>query len=140
MDKISTQEIDQVRGNYIYVCISLNDARTTAIWEAYPVPEEAIKGMYAAVRRPKFTVDIVDNLGDPITSGTYNAPVPYSIVRDRVIPCFVFPILYDRGDLDSFYARYNIVPGGDKASYNLSFDVSPDEFKRMKNVVTRIDK
>ncbi len=130
-DYLRINNMGDIKGNFILICISINDAKTTTIWEAYPTPEEAINGMRAAVRAPKFTVDIVDNQGDPITSGTYNAPVPYYVDRGNgsgvVIP------LFNDGIGRSYYK-------GDKVTYNLSFDVSPDEFKRMKNVVTRIDK
>ncbi|MDR1534700.1 MAG: hypothetical protein LBU64_06315 [Planctomycetota bacterium] len=117
----------------------VNDARTTSIWEFYRVPEEAIIGAQSVIKRAKFTVDIIDKNKDIITSGTYNSPRPYMLFREgnRPTPVITFPLLNDPdrgGSLDS------LNPGTEKITYNLSFDISPNEFKRMSNVVCRIDK
>lgn len=120
------------------VCTQVNDAKTTTIWETFSVPEEAVKSAWDTIKRPTFTVDITDNQEDVIVSGTFDIPTPYSFWGKRAQskhPCVFLPLLCNP-DLGS---DGSVRPGTEKATFNISFDISPNEFKRMKNIVCRID-
>ena len=140
-------EIEQslYRENAFVVCTQMNDAKTNSIWEAFWVPEEALSAA-SAIKTSTFTVDIVDNQNDVIVSETFSAPAPYGYFKNHLgtssqeHACFIFPVLSKTIWIDPNRPVSLVIrPGDTTVIYDISFDISPNEFKRMKNVVCKIN-
>ena len=121
------------------ICTQMNDAMTNNIWETYVVPPEALNSV--VLKSPSYTVDIIDKQGDIIVSNTYDMLVPafQGIIEGENYFTATFPLL-NSGLVHSGYNPTTIIQGTPQHIYKLEFDVSPYEFKRMANVVCRINR
>lgn len=131
--------------NIIAICLQINEARTNSTWEVFTVSNNIRQAVRKEVKRPRVFVEILGENKVILNSGVYKSPVPYMVYGYRVggggnsteFPNLLIPVLMNS---EYFPARGGYVsPGKDKATLNISFDVSPQELKKMRSVECRIE-
>lgn len=133
------RELDKFRGKRVMaVGMQVNDELTNSIWEVANVSQEVIDAARNAVSRPYFTVEIVDEEDDPIVAGRYDCPVPYGVngMHNEFAQnssFIVHPLLQNNPNTAA-----HIEPGRESGIWNVSFSVSANEIKKMRNVICKI--
>lgn len=127
----------------IPICIQANEMRTNSNWNVFTVSQDLFNSI--EINKPSLAVEIVDENNNTIISKTVETYVPYIYEFDygmsggkRNSRIVFLPFLSSgkiiRGPIDS------IAPGRDYVLLNISFEVSANEIKKMRNIICTIKK
>ena len=133
--------------NVIAICMNMNEARTNGTWELFEISREALVSVIDTINKPVINIEIVNTQEETVVSGVYNSPVPLSLdvlegywrnkqyKGEKMIYGFaIYPVLNTRSGVCS-----EAVPGLASTTFTIGFDVSPDEIRKMKNIICRVE-
>lgn len=140
----SKMDYHEIRESSIAVCRQINEARTNSSWEIFYYPTELVCSVMNKLNVPVATVEIVDASSGVVASGRYDIPKLFSATGINGVPILqIAPIFIAGRNQYAMGGESNpgyFTPGESRVTYKIAFDVSPNEIKKMKNIVVNVDK